>query len=368
MGRPVSQTIQNLLDLDACDTQSTLELRLKNGAIIRSATREIIADGQSYKDDLLKTGEIVQSAFSNVDRTNSQMSNVDKQIGLKILNGSIDKAEAIVGRYYADKSDASKNAWVELFRGEAKPTEVGITDAAIEIVDDLVAAGYCVANQTLEPQCPLVFKGFECGYTGDAPPCSHNLATCRILYRFGGMEAKEDPVSSSLPDTIGGGLGSGGGTGGGSGGGTCFVAGTLIDTPSGTLPIEKIRTRDKIYSFNPETLRIEIDTVSQALEHVANGYFELIFADKKQISVTPEHPFLTAINEFTAAGNLAVGQKVFVRSNGELLLETKLEKRHWVGARARVYNFRVARNHTYFANGFAVHNRKEDIDLFRDYQ
>jgi len=221
MGRPISQNLQELLDADSCETQSTLELRMAKAQIRRYATDDLTIGGQEFISDVRFIGEIVQSIVSNVDRTTARLQNVDKQIGLKMINGDIDGATAIVGRLYRSEKDQTKQEWVELFRGQTKPVDTDPVMGIIEIVDDLVAAGYCVADRTLKPECPLVFKSFECGYVGDAPPCSHNLETCRILHRFDGMETKIEIVAM-VPGDVGGGSidgGTGGGIGGTPGGG-----------------------------------------------------------------------------------------------------------------------------------------------------
>lgn len=358
MGRPIDENIQQLLDAEACNTQSTLELRMTDGTVIRSATREIVAGGEIYSDDLRRIGEIVQSAFSNVDRTNSQTQNADKQIGLKILNGGIDKAEAIVGRYYEDKSDKSKNGWVELFRGEGKPTEVNPTDAAIEIVDDLVAAGYCVADWSYEPACPFRFKDSNCGYTGDAPPCAKNLATCRILHRFGGMESKEDVVSSSTPETIGGGIGSGGG-GSTSGGGTCFVGATPILMGDGSLlPIRLVAVDDWVMSFdargNPAPRR-----VLQTFRHYVNEANFLEMSDGSVLMVTREHQMFAPGGEFVAVGALRQTDSI-MRHDGQSWRQITILKktRREFETPVEVFNFEVDGLHVYFANGYGAHNSK----------
>lgn len=229
MGRPISQNLQELLDADSCETQSTLELRMAKSQIRRYATDDVTIGGQEFVSDVRFIGEIVQSIVSNVDRTTARFQNVDKQIGLKMINGDLDGATAIVGRLYRSEKDQTKQEWVELFRGQTKPIDTDPVMGIIEIVDDLVAAGYSVADRTLKPECPLVFKSFECGYTGDAPPCSHNLETCRILYRFAGMETKIEIVAM-VPGDVGGG-GQGGGIGGTPSGGGISGGGSSASRP-----------------------------------------------------------------------------------------------------------------------------------------
>lgn len=362
MSRPVDTTQQQLLDADSIETQSTIELRLLSGEILRYSTREVPVGANTFTEDLRQVGEITQSAFSNVDRAQASIQNADKIIGLKILNDEIDKAVGIVGRFMRDEMDETKTAWVELFRGETKATGITPTSATIEIVDELVAAGYCVADESYAPDCPLVYAEMpRCGADPALPPCSHNLATCRVLHHFAGMETKIERVVVAPGDDGGGGGGIGGGGDDGGGYKDCFIGGTLIDTPNGRKKIERITAGDNVYSFNPITLEIQIDCVVQTFSNITDGYFEITISGDNRVSVTKKHKFLTEKNIFTVADDLCVGQSIFARV-GNGLIKIEIESKRWVSAPETIYNFRVRKNPTYFANGLAVHNRKQDPD------
>lgn len=352
MPRPTDTILQELLDNSACETQSTLELRQTNGEVLRLATDDLTIENQSYTPDLRKTGEIVQSAFANVDRTNSVIQNVDKQIGGRILNGDIDRARAVVGRFYRDDKDASKKTWVELFSGEAKPIDVA-NEASIEIVDDLVAAGYCVANWTMEPQCPYLYKGPDCGYTGAEPPCAKNVATCRIPWRFGGMESK-DEANSTVP-------GDGGIRGGGGGGwGTCFIGQTLIQTVNGIgKPIQRVNVGNLVKTFDRDG-KIHITKVTKTFRHLVSRINLLQMSDDSELYVTDEHPLLTANGEFVAVGNLNTNDKIR-RCLAEIWRELSIVKKTAISydSPIPVFNFEVEDFHVYFANGYGAHNSKD---------
>ncbi|HEY0657506.1 MAG TPA: polymorphic toxin-type HINT domain-containing protein, partial [Pyrinomonadaceae bacterium] len=131
-----------------------------------------------------------------------------------------------------------------------------------------------------------------------------------------------------------------------------------IFTPRGSQAIETIKENFKVYSFNPATLEIEVDTVRETFVHSVTEYLELYFSGARiPVSVTKEHPFLTESGDFTAAGNLKIKDKVwrYVQGGWQKAVLNRIEKR---SENTEVYNFRVAKNQTYLANRFAVHNTK----------
>jgi hypothetical protein len=165
------------------------------------------------------------------------------------------------------------------------------------------------------------------------------------------------PNDGDVPTTGGGDNGNPGGIDPVRDPGECFTGETLIDTPNGLIRIDKIRSLDTVYSFNPQTFEIEIDTVAATLEHTSPGYFEASFSSGQILKVTGEHPFLTGKNKFAALIDLKPNQTVFIK-NGDTLEKLKFTGRVYIKEAGQVYNLRVSKNRTYFAGGFAVHNNK----------
>jgi hypothetical protein len=141
----------------------------------------------------------------------------------------------------------------------------------------------------------------------------------------------------------------GGGSGGDSGG-TCFLAGTMIETPTGRKPIEKINIGDIVISFDGESLARSQDPVIDTIKRVARGYF-IIKIGNQYMNVTAEHPIRT-INGWTKAGELTVGDVVHCFES-----TASVSSIEYVETLVVVYNLTVDGNHTYYANGIAVHNK-----------
>lgn len=204
MGRTVSADLQNLLDLENCETQTTLDLYLADTSEIHVATDAFTANGETYTADLRTAGQLKQNAFSSIDRCQVTVQNIDKIIGGTVTDEDLKGAVGVLGRYYQDKNSVLPSAWVELFRGEAKPLKLNEREAQIEILHDLVAAGYCIADDNLAENCQFVFKhAGTCGYAGGEAVCNKkrkSKAGCQGRlneHRFGGMEFPDPQVPST---------------------------------------------------------------------------------------------------------------------------------------------------------------------------
>jgi len=211
VGRDVSTDLQNLLDLPSCKTQTTLDLILTDTTQIHVAT-EALTDVDSigadidYADDLRRTNDLKQSVFAPPNRVTASIQNVDKAFGIDHITAeSLIKAEAIVGRYFVDESGVLPSVWVELFRGEARPTQLTETAVEIEVLNDLSASGYCVGDWTLAENCQFIYKhAGTCGSASVRATCNkkrRSKAGCSgddNEHHFGGMEFP-DVQTPSVP-------------------------------------------------------------------------------------------------------------------------------------------------------------------------
>lgn len=216
MGRTVSTDLQNLLDLTSCETQTTLDLYLTDSSEIHVATAALTDDDTGtfdYTDDLRRSNELQQSVGTPPNRGSVIIQNIDKVFGGYVTGEDLVHAEAVIGRFYRDENGVLPGVWVELFRGEAFPIGVTETEAEIEVLSDLVAAGYCVSDWSLAENCQFRFKhSATCGYSGGETACNKKRRSklgCAGRFNehhFGGMEYP-DIQTPALPS---GGLDGGG--------------------------------------------------------------------------------------------------------------------------------------------------------------
>ena len=137
--------------------------------------------------------------------------------------------------------------------------------------------------------------------------------------------------------------------------GACFVEGTLIQTPDGSIPIEEIQEGMLVYSYNPETGDMDIKQVIDAFSRVVSELIH-IYVGNELITTTPEHPFWVNNIGWIKAEELVEGDALLLL-NGDLLCIDKIvyEK---LSKTVTVYNFEVEDYHTYYVTNSAilVHN------------
>jgi RHS repeat-associated protein len=145
----------------------------------------------------------------------------------------------------------------------------------------------------------------------------------------------------------------------------CFVAGTLIYTQRGLVPIEKIQVGDWVAARSDETSET---AYKQVVRLVRDGEKEIIRLRYRLpngkveiLGVTEEHPFMLEGRRWVNAGALKPGDKIMRLAGGVL---TVVSMRHQV-IKHHTYNFEVEGFHTYFAGvgGAWVHNSGGPCDL-----
>ena len=359
MGRSVDTILQSLLDAESCETQTALTILPLTGDPVRitPAKEDISADGETFTPGLRKVSEIIQSTFANTDRCQAVIQSVDKVFSLRALAGDFAKARAIVGRIYRDDYDKSIESFVELFSGEIRPTDVTPTETITEIVDDLPAAGYCVADWSLADPCPFVFKdSLTCAYVGSATSCNKRRFSeggCSGKVRtdgkdqtawFGGMEAAEESNSTEP----------GAGDGGGDyGGGYCFGGEVFVTLADGEeIFFERLYEQRADYigqnvkTFDADN-NLQEGAILDVYKSIAYVLLHVRFVGEPRIMrVKGEHRFWTETG-FVSMKDLHPGDKVYTDSFDFAEIES-IETVDYARGEA-VYNLTVEEFHAYFA-------------------
>lgn len=222
MPRAVDTDLNALLALHSCNTQTTLDIYPEGEDPIHIATDAFTVDSRDYTPDLIEAGQILQTIEASTNRVRAIVDNVDKVFGDLLINGGLLKAEAVVGRFFRNEQTAkaapNTGEWAELFRGEVVPLELTEQEALLEIVHDLTAAGFVIANTTLAERCQWAFKhAGTCGYSGVETECNkmrqskYGCLGRSNEHRFGGMEFPEMQLPAPPPGPV---EPPGGGTGG----------------------------------------------------------------------------------------------------------------------------------------------------------
>jgi hypothetical protein len=131
----------------------------------------------------------------------------------------------------------------------------------------------------------------------------------------------------------------------------CFVAGTMIETSRGSVPIEKVRMSDLVRT------RQGLRPVAKIGSYFAPGIREVVFSNGVKLVGTADHPIWVLGKGFVAIDSLLCGDEVFNRE--EFTQPHVLRVSDHPGA--VVYNFAVAEVPEYFANGVLVHNSLDPL-------
>ena len=125
----------------------------------------------------------------------------------------------------------------------------------------------------------------------------------------------------------------------------CFIAGTLVLTVLGLLPIEEIEAGMQVYSTEENTGETEIKEVVQTF---VNQTYELVHVkleDGEEIICTPSHPFYTD-KGWIDAGKLTE-DSLLVDEEGNYIGISSLVT-EYLEEPVKVYNFEVEDYHTYY--------------------
>lgn len=151
-----------------------------------------------------------------------------------------------------------------------------------------------------------------------------------------------------------------GGGGGGAERGGCFTAGTQILLASGqTKSIEAIRAGDQILTFKDPTSRELVPAIVQGISSHEVDDFLVI---NQTLEVTSEHKiFLNGNWDF--AGFAKIGDTLTLINGQTQIIRSII---HQLAPHTLVYNIIVGTYHTYFADGYFVHNAEKGGTSARD--
>jgi hypothetical protein len=142
----------------------------------------------------------------------------------------------------------------------------------------------------------------------------------------------------------------------------CFPAGTLIKTEGDAIPIELIKYGDEVLAFddNRQIINVKVKSNLQA----ESPKIVRIKAGDNEIVASTQHPFYNG-KEFVTIDSLMVGDTVYILKNG-ILIPQIVSYTEIIEQETIVYALSVDYPNTYFANGFAVHN-KQQLTIYCNY-
>ncbi|MCH8806243.1 MAG: Hint domain-containing protein [Planctomycetes bacterium] len=134
----------------------------------------------------------------------------------------------------------------------------------------------------------------------------------------------------------------------------CFVAGTMVDTPAGAVPLEGLEEGDEVITRPqgcPDCPPVS-GTVTRVFKSLAPAILWLTLAGGDVIGATPGHEVWTHQDGWGVARGLTVGD-TFTDAAGN---PVEIVDIHLDPTPTPVYNLEVDGTFTYFAQGVWVHN------------
>lgn len=136
----------------------------------------------------------------------------------------------------------------------------------------------------------------------------------------------------------------------------CFAADTPVAVEGGVKAIQNIQPGDRVWSWNAEAGRRELQTVRRLIRKPHGSEQEVRLTLAGQVIVaTPGHPFWSPEDEtWKAARDLQAGDRLMDGTGRALVVEKVLHRRQSF----EVFNFEVTGNHNYFVGNaqVLVHN------------
>ncbi|WP_394844745.1 Hint domain-containing protein [Pendulispora brunnea] len=141
--------------------------------------------------------------------------------------------------------------------------------------------------------------------------------------------------------------------------GQCFVAGTLVATPSGERPIESLAVGDLVLARGESDDVVAPRHITRTFVRAAPSLVDVIWmtidGERERVRSTPEHPYFTLDRGWIAAEELRVNEALLDRDGHEVHVAKVLP----IPQEAMVYNLEVDVDHTFFVGrtGIWVHNQ-----------
>ncbi|MFD5077796.1 polymorphic toxin type 27 domain-containing protein [Streptomyces sp. NPDC058371] len=123
----------------------------------------------------------------------------------------------------------------------------------------------------------------------------------------------------------------------------CFTAGTKVATENGPKSIEDIEVGDRVWSQDQVTGKKSLQPVLNLFHRTVDSVVRIRTADG-QVEATDSHRFWVRERGWVEAGELRAGDTLVAREGGS----TKVLGTTVVKGSVEVFNFEVARNHTYY--------------------
>ncbi|MCR1795716.1 polymorphic toxin-type HINT domain-containing protein, partial [Leptospira sp. id769339] len=145
---------------------------------------------------------------------------------------------------------------------------------------------------------------------------------------------------------------------------SCFVAGTLVHTPTGLKAIETLKIGDEVFAFDEESEQKVIRKVTETFLNETTTILKITNSKGEVIETTWNHPFYITAGMWVKAKDLMAGDEFLTIDGKEIKVASVQESIR----EEKVYNLEVEDAHTYYVSesGVLVHNYLDKAKPFLD--
>ncbi len=140
---------------------------------------------------------------------------------------------------------------------------------------------------------------------------------------------------------------------------TCFLAGTRIATPEGTVAIEDLQLGQSVLAYDEKTGMVVDAIIEMLTDRRVDSYLQISFPDGRVLNVTHDHPL--ALNKDGAvvwidAGQLVAGDQLMTLNDESKSVDVSaISSIESITASVPVYNLKVRHYENSFAEGVLSH-------------
>lgn len=133
-------------------------------------------------------------------------------------------------------------------------------------------------------------------------------------------------------------------------GADCLVAGTMITTDRGQVPIERLSVWDTVLTYNHTTEQLEWGSISATRGISSSNVVEIVTAKGRRLRATTDHR-IHSNRGYRRAGIINPGDQLTTHGDLDVVASARS-----IPGNHRVFDIQVEGNENFFANGILVHN------------
>lgn len=135
----------------------------------------------------------------------------------------------------------------------------------------------------------------------------------------------------------------------------CFPAGTLVETPTGAIPIEKLAKGDSVLGVSIKAHEKRTKRIAKVCVHPLTTIWQIGLTDGRTIRTTAAHSFYNG-RSWIIAKNLKAGDSILFLSKAGIFESIEIRSSTPTVDRVPVFNLVIEEDFTFIADGAVAHS------------